>query len=318
MKTNQLEKACKIALKDFMGLKEDEVLLIVSDEKKRKIGLALYEAGKLLCKESLYVEMKSRQTNGEEPPEAIASLMKQVNCVLCPTEKSLTHTNARREAAKLGVRIGTMPGIAEETMIRCLSADYSKIIDQSNYVNELLKDGKQIHITTKLGTDIKFNYEGRKIFVSTGVLRNTGDSGNLPSGEVYLAPLEGTTNGRIVVDGSIAGIGLVKDKVFIDVKDGYAVSISGKSDAKKFYSLLEKNGKDAFAIAEFGIGTNYKAKIIGKILEDEKVLGTIHMAFGNNISMGGNISVSSHYDVIVNRPTVMVDDKIIMKNGKII
>ncbi len=311
----ELLKSSKIALRDYLGLKNEETLLIISDEGKREIGLALYEVGKSLCKESVYVEMKSREVNGQEPPTQIAELMKMFDVVVCPTTKSLTHTNARREAVKVGARVATMPGITKSTMVRCLSADAKKIVELTENVKSALENGKEIHVISKNGTDVKMNIDGRKILPSTGVLKNKGESGNLPSGEVYLAPLEGTTNGVIVFDGAVAGIGILKNLIKIFVKDGYAEKFVGKNEAKQLQKMLDKAGKDGRAVAEFGIGTNYKAKITGHILEDEKVLGTIHIAFGNNISMGGMIDVPIHIDGLIKKPTVLVDDVVIMENG---
>ncbi|MEJ5304314.1 MAG: aminopeptidase [Ignavibacteria bacterium] len=311
----ELQKSSLIALRDLLGLQKEETLLVISDEIEKEIGYSLFEVGKKLCKEAVYVEMKSREMNGEEPPEQIAELMKKFDVVVCPTAKSLTHTNARREAVKAGARVATMPGISKSTMIRCLSADSKKVVELTNSVKNALENSKVIRVISKNGTDVEMNIEGRKIIPSTGVLRNKGESGNLPSGEVYLAPVEGSTNGVIVFDGSMAGIGILKNPIKVTVKDGYAEKIIGKTEAKKFQKMLDKVGKDARAVGEFGIGTNYKAKIIGQILEDEKVLGTIHIAFGNNISMGGNINVPIHLDGLVKKPTVLVDDIVIMESG---
>lgn len=314
----KLLNASKIALADCMGLKKEETLLIISDEVKKEIGSSLFDTGKKLCKEAVYVEIKSREINGQEPPPQIAEMMKQFDVVICPTAKSLTHTNARREAVKLGVRVATMPGISKQTMVRCLSADYNKIVNMTNVLTQIIKDASEIRVKSKLGTDITMPMKGRKVIPSTGVLKNKGESGNLPSGEVYLAPWEGQSNGKVVIDGSMAGIGLLKKPITIEVVNGYAEKISGGSEAKKLVKMLDKAGRDARAVAEFGIGTNYKAKIIGQILEDEKVLGTIHIAFGNNVSMGGNITISSHLDGLVKKPTVFVDGAAIMDQGKLL
>lgn len=316
--SEKLNLASKIALRDYMGLKKDETLLVITDEYKQKIGKFLFAAGKKLCKESLYVEMKAREMNGQEPPSQIAELMKLVDVVVCPTEKSLTHTNARREAVKLGVRIGTMPGILEQTMIRCLNANANRIVKLTKNVAEALSYASTIRVITKIGTDVTMDISGRKIFQSTGVLTNRGDSGNLPSGEVYLAPLEGKTNGRIIIDGSMAGIGLLKNPIAIEIRNGYAEKITGKAEAKQLTKIFNKVGYESRAVAEFGIGTNYMAKLIGQILEDEKVLGTIHIAFGNNLSMGGTISIQSHLDGLITKPTVLVDDVAIMENGELL
>lgn len=311
----ELLNSSKIALKDYLGLKNEETLLIISDELKREIGLSLFEVGKKLCKEAVYVEMKSREVNGQEPPQQIAEMMKSFDVVVCPTTKSLTHTNARREAVKVGVRVATMPGITKSTMTRCLSADAKKVVELTENVKAALENGKEIHLISKNGTDLKMNIDGRKIIPSTGVLKNKGESGNLPSGEVYLAPLEGTTNGVLVFDGSVAGIGILKNPIKILIKDGYAEKFIGKSEAKQLQKMLDKAGKKGRAVAEFGIGTNYKAKITGHILEDEKVLGTVHIAFGNNLSMGGVIDAPIHIDGLVKKPTVLIDDVVVMENG---
>ncbi len=314
----ELNDASVIALRDCMGLKSDETLLIITDEKKREIGLALHQAGKDLSKESLLVEIKSREINGEEPPEQIASLMKIVDVVVCPTAKSLTHTNARRNAVKEGVRVGTMPGITVDTMVRCLNADYDKIIALTDFIAEKLIGVSTIRVVTEKGTDVIMPVKDRMIIPSRGVLKQKGESGNLPSGEVYLAPWEDQTNGRVVIDGSMASVGICETPITVDIVNGYAETITGGKEAQKLIELFEKSGREARAVAEFGIGTNYKAKLIGMILEDEKVFGTIHIAFGNNLTMGGRISVSSHLDGLVKEPDVYFDDEMIMKKGKMI
>ncbi|MDX9940737.1 MAG: aminopeptidase [Bacteroidales bacterium] len=314
----ELKKASVIGLRDAMGLKPEETLLIVTDEIKREIGLALHEAGKELCKESMLIEIRSREINGQEPPAPVAAMMKMVDVVVCPTAKSLTHTDARREAVKVGVRVGTMPGITVDIMSRCLNADFDKIVDLTNFIADRLVGVKTIRVVTEKGTDITMPVEGRKIIPSTGVLRNKGESGNMPSGEVYLAPIEGQSNGKVVIDGSMAGIGMISTPITVQVVDGFAEEITGGEEAQRLVAMLNKSGRDARAVAEFGIGTNYKAILTGQILEDEKVFGTIHVAFGNNLTMGGTIAVNSHLDGLVKEPDVYFDDAMIMKKGKLL
>ena len=315
----KIKKASMIALKDYLGLVEDETLLVVCDEGEKEIGEVMFECGKELCSEAIYVEMKARKINGEEPPDPVAAMMQQVDAVICPTTKSLTHTRARREASKVGVRVATMPGITSDTLIRCMTADHERILELTNLVAERMKGVKTIRIETKSGTDISIPISKRKIISSTGVLRTIGESGNLPSGEVYVAPWEEKTNGKVVFDGSMAELGIIQEPIFVTIKDGYIVNIEGKEQAQDFKNLLDKVGNaDAKAVAEFGIGTNYKARISGDILEDEKVMGTVHIAFGNNVTMGGKISVASHIDGIIMKPTVYFDDDLIMEEGRLL
>lgn len=314
----KFQKAAKSALRNYMGLSPDETLLVISDERKRDIGLTLYDMAEDMCREALYVEMKSRGNSGEEPPEPITKLMREVDVVVAPTYRSLTHTQARREASEQGVRIGTMPNITEETMIRCLSNEPGETVEITKRVAKKMEGVRKIRITTLNGTDITMELGDRRIIQSTGVLRTISDSGNLPSGEVYFAPIEEKTNGVIYFDGSLSGLGLLKRPIRVDVVNGMAEDITGSPDARVLSRMLNKFGDMGRALGEFGVGTNPYAKLCGNILEDEKVLGTVHFAFGNNIGMGGKIDVKNHIDGLVKSPTMYFDDFLVMEKGKML
>ena len=319
MSLKKLDKASIIAIRDCMGAKKNESILIITDELKREIGYSLYENAKALGHYSLYVEMKSGKINGEEPSAEIAELMKKFDVVLIPTAKSLTHTDARRNASALGVRVATFPGITKEIMIRGMNADYKAIAARSIKLKKILEKGEEVRVTSPSGTDISFSIKGRTAIASKGLFHKKGESGNLPTGETFLAPVEGSSNGVFVVDGSMAGLGLIKNvNIRVEVKKGFATNITGGTPARKLKAMLDQVGKKAYNIAEFGIGTNDSAKLSGLLLEDEKVMGTIHIALGNNVSMGGNVNVPIHLDGVIKRPTVYLDDKLLMKDGKLL
>jgi len=318
-KLSKLDSASAIAIRDCMGAKKNEKILVITDEIKREIGISLHENAVRLGFESLLVEMKSGKINGEEPSDIVADLMRKYNVVFCPTAKSLTHTDARRSASAKGVRIATFPGITKEVMIRGMNADYKKISALTVKLQKILETGNEIRVTATAGTDITFSIAGRKAYASKGLFHASGESGNLPTGEAFLAPVEGSSNGVFVVDGSMAGLGLIKNaNIKIEVENGYATKITGGTLAKKLKVMLDKVGKDARNIAEFGIGTNDSAKLSGVLLEDEKVMGTIHIALGNNVSMGGSVNVPIHLDGVVKKPTVWMDSKMLMKDGKLL
>ena len=314
---DQLKKAAEIALKDCMAVKKGERVLIITDEPARKIGYALWEGAKELGAEAIFTEIITPRSNGEEPPEPIAELMKLVDVILIPTSKSLSHTDSRREASKAGVRIATLPGITEDMMTRTLNANYKEIAKKSDILAEIISKASNIRITSAKGTDINLAVKGRDGHSDTGLNHNPGDFSNLPAGEAYVAPMEGKSEGVIVFDGSMAGVGILKDEVInVKVEEGYATEITGGAGAEKLYSIMEPFGKLAFNLAELGIGTHDKALITGEVLEDEKVIGTVHIAFGDNKSMGGIIRVASHLDGVIMEPTVIVDGETIMDKGK--
>lgn len=319
MKITKLDSAAEIAIRTCMGVKKNEKILVITDEIKREIGYCLYNNALRLGYNALLVEMKSGKINGEEPSPEVAELMQKFDVVFCPTAKSLTHTNARRAASAKGVRIATFPGITKEVMIRGMNADYTKISRLSIKLKKILEKGSHIRVTSPSGTDISFSIKGRTSYASKGLFHAKGESGNLPTGETFLAPVEGTSNGIFVVDGSMAGLGLIKNaNISITVKDGYADKITGGVLASRLKKQLDSVGHDARNIAEFGIGTNDSARLSGILLEDEKVMGTIHIALGNNLSMGGSVDVPLHLDGVIKKPTVYMDGKVLMKDGKLL
>jgi leucyl aminopeptidase (aminopeptidase T) len=318
MSSSELLSASTIAIRDCMGTKSGERVLIVTDEPLRAIGYALWQAAKDLKHDVMLVEMLPRASNGEEPPSEVAELMTKVDVVLCPTSKSLTHTEARRSASAAGARVGTLPGVTEDIMVRCMNADYHRIAERTHRLCALMEQTSVIRVQAPGGTDIRLPIAGRTAHASSGLFRERGQWGNLPTGEAYLAPLEGQSSGVVVVDGSMAGVGVTTRPIRIAVEDGYATAITGGPEAERLVALLEPHGRDARNVAEFGIGTNDRAKLTGVILEDEKVMGTIHIAFGDNKSMGGSIRVASHLDGLVKSPTVWFDDTMIMDQGRLL
>ena len=314
----ELYSAARICVRDCLGLQAGELVLVVTDEPLRTIGYALRQAAKDLASEVMLVEILPRRSNGEEPPPEVASLMGLVDVVLCPTSKSLTHTDARRAASAKGVRIATLPGVTESIMVRCMNADYGRIAVRTERLCALLEAASLVRVAAPAGTDVVMPIGGRAAHASSGILRERGQWGNLPTGEAYLAPVEGASRGVVVVDGSMAGIGLISTPIRITVEGGYATTIEGGEEAARLRALLEPHGKDAYTVAEFGIGTNDRAILTGNILEDEKVMGTIHIAFGDNKSMGGSVRVASHLDGLVKTPSVWLDDRPIMQDGRLL
>ncbi|OYV88893.1 MAG: hypothetical protein B7Z68_12660 [Acidobacteria bacterium 21-70-11] len=242
--------------------------------------------------------------------------MAAVDAVLVVTAKSVTHTAARRAATAAGARVATMPGITEACLVRTMNADYRAIAERTMRVTELLTRARTAHLTTAAGTDLELPIGDIAAIASTGLIREPGQWGNLPSGEAYLRPEEGKTEGVLVVDGALAGIGTVGDPVRITVRAGLATDVSGGTEAAAFAAMLEKAGAAARNVAELGVGTNDRAVLTGKILEDEKILGTVHVAFGNNASMGGSVDIPFHVDGIVLKPTLTLDGEALLRDGR--
>lgn len=308
-----LVKTAKNILVSCMDAKAGEQVLIIADDSSRKIGRALYEGAKELDCEAVLLVMRERQVSGQEPPGLVAAAMKAADIVMAPTAKSLTHTNARIEAAKAGARIATMPGITEEMFYRgAMTADYTQVEKLTAKVTDLLTNASVARIE-KDGRVLMLDLKGRSGIASPGVYKKPGQSGNLPSGEGYIAPVEDGVNGEIIIDGSMVGIGKLDAPLHAVIKDGKLQSLSGPGS--ECLGILFENERNA-TVGELGIGTNETALLCGIVLEDEKVYGTVHIAFGTNTSFGGVNKADCHLDGIVLKPTLYLDDAMIIQEGR--
>ncbi|HHX95056.1 MAG TPA: aminopeptidase [Clostridia bacterium] len=314
----KLQQAARVVLEDCMGVKQGETVLIIVDTLKKEIGDVLFEQASKMQAEPLLLEMLPRENHGVEPPEAVARAMKHADVIIIPTSKSLSHTNARREANEKGARIATMPDITVEMMSRTLSGSYADIADRCCRFADMITAAEEAHITTPAGTDLHLKLTGRKGLPDTGLVHSPGEFSNLPAGEAYIAPLEGTASGRLVVDGSMAGIGRLETPIVMTVEKGFVTEITGGSDAVKLNELMDRYGHDARNIAELGIGLNERAQLSGSPLEDEKVLGTVHIGIGDNSTFGGKVSVPSHLDGIMLKPTLTLDGKTVIEGGRLL
>lgn len=307
---NRLIEGAKIAIKTCMNVKKGEKVLIITDTEKERIGNALFQVSSEIT-ETILLKMTPRTRHGEEPPYPVTEIMKTVDVIIAPTKYSLTHTQARKNANK-NSRIATMPGITEEMFSSGgMTANFKDVEKAVKKLHKKINGTKEVKVITKLGTDLTIITEGREwIADDTGICHKKGDFTNLPAGELFIAPVEGKSNGILFIDG-VFGSKLEKE-VKVIIEKGFAKEFFGAEDIVK---ELDKRGRLGRNVAELGIGMNPNAKIIGNVLEDEKVYGTCHIAFGDNSTFGGKTKIGIHIDGIVKNPTLVFDGRVIMEDG---
>jgi leucyl aminopeptidase (aminopeptidase T) len=202
-----------------------------------------------------------------------------------------------------------MPLFEEHMLTGAMSVDWNGMEKRTVELAERLNGGETVYITTPNGTSIHFSIKGRKVEADTGMLTKRGSFGNLPAGEAFVAPVEGTARGTLVLDW--APMRKLENPVTLNVRDGRAVEVQGDEPfALELKKKIEENPLVG-NIAELGVGTNDKATRPDNILESEKILGTVHIALGDNSTFGGKVKVPFHQDFIFFRPTVEVE-----KDGK--
>lgn len=303
-------------LEQNLGAEAGESLLVVTDTDKREIGRALFEAGDDLDLDAGLIETRPLERSGMEPPAYVSAAMREVDIVVCPTSASLTHTRAREAATEAGARVATMPGITERMFGEgAITADYAEVERLTAELTERLTAADEARIESD-GETLTMSLSSRDGIPSDGLIREAGDSGNLPSGESYIAPVEDTAEGAIAFDGGLVGVGVLDEPLVVHIESGTIASVEGSS-ADQFREATAGD-ECSRQVGELGIGTNPAAEIIGTVLEDEKVYSTCHVAFGDNHGFGGTIECDSHLDGIVLEPEVYLDDELVVSGGEVV
>jgi len=292
-------------------------VLVICNPATQGIGERMGDAAQEAGGDAVLAVMAERGSHAAEPPPPIAVAMATVDVVMAPTVQSLSHTAARSAATEAGARVATLPGVTEEMLARVMSADMAELRRKGRAIAELLTAGSEARITCANGSDLRLGLEGRNGIPDTGELTERGAFGNLPCGEGFIAPVEGTAEGRLMVDGTIATVGLGDDLVELVVERGHLVSASGER-GERLMELVSGHGPDGTNVAELGIGTNEKAIPSGEVLEDEKLLGTVHVAFGASAAIGGTVQVPVHLDCVVMKPDVTVDGEPVVRDGTLV
>lgn len=265
----------------------------------------------------------SVERNGVEPEKAVKEKMKAADVVVAITAYSLTHTDARLSATEAGARVASMPEFLPEMFYSGgpMTVDYAEMFRETAKLVELVNKAETAVVRSKAGTDITMSLKGRSGIVDAGILTEPGVFGNLPSGEAYIAPVEGTANGWVVIEAGWFPK-LEKNLVFT-FKNGQVVEVEGGGKVGGHYRELLEIGKAGAVyaarrnLAELGIGTNPNAKRLDNVLEAEKIRGTVHVAIGDNAHMGGKVNADLHQDFVIKKPTLILDGKTIIENGKL-
>jgi len=313
----ELDMAIRTVVRQCMGVSPGEDVLVVCNPVTEEIGALMRIEAQGDGADATLAVMSERDTHAAEPPRVIAAAMAAADVVLAPTIQSLSHTAARRAASEEGVRIGTLPGVTEEMLTRLMTGDLDEVRRRGWAVVSALNGGSEARITCRHGSDFRVGLEGRMGIVDGGELSSRGAFGNLPCGEGFIAPLEGTGEGTLVVDGSIAGVGLLETPASLTIRNGHLTDTTGPQGAT-LMELLSAHGADGTNVAELGIGTNEEAILTGNVLEDEKILGTAHVAFGASAAIGGTVQVRVHLDCVLLEPTVEIDGETIVSGGELL
>ncbi|MDZ7374360.1 MAG: aminopeptidase [candidate division KSB1 bacterium] len=314
----QLERAIRIAVHTCLGVQSGEEVVVVADEPMLELGRLFFAACVRARAAVALATLPPLHSLRPFVPASVAHMMQAANALVLVTSVSLSHTEARRAACRGGARAISLPGVTENTLRRAVDVDYKFISDRSRKLADIFTIGSRVHLTTPAGTDLHLSIRGMKGYADTGLVHEPGAFSNLPAGEAAVCPAAAGTHGRAVIE---TGMGIVPrsgERIILEIEEGRVVRVRGEAAAKRLRQLLSRSGPSARIVAELGVGTNPKARVVGLTLEDEKAMGTAHIALGNNLSFGGTNEAPVHIDGIMLKPTLVIDGKTILEQGEIV
>ena len=315
----ELMEAAQRIVREVVALQPEDKVLVVSDAARLNIGKALASASRLLGTETVLALMPMTGEHGHEPPATIAAAMAAADVVFAPTTHAITHTRARIQAHAAGARVVILRGVDEDMMINgAMAVDFQKVRQITAKVAAAFNRADHVRVTSVAGTDVTLSTAGRRFFRLDGFFQEEMGFAALPGGECPTAPIEGTTQGRIVIDYSMDSIGRLRQPLVLEVEKGRVISVAGSTQETEALERFFEGDENARNIAEFAIGTNPAARLSGNLAEDKKLLGSVHFAIGDNRSLGGSVESTIHLDGLMLEPTITVNKgQLLIQKGKL-
>ncbi|NPB06517.1 MAG: aminopeptidase [Aquificae bacterium] len=223
----------------------------------------------------------------KRPPTAVVAL----------AYYSTTHTAFRRFLTDLfKARYASMP-LFDEEMVKPLNADWEEVAKLSKAVAEALTEAEYAELYCPHGTRLELSLKDRRAVADTGLLHEPGSFGNLPAGEGFIAPLEEEAQGTLVT--FYGPDEKLPEPLRFTFKDGEVVKVEGGGELGRKLVKLFNETPAARKVAELGVGTNPEARRPYNVLEAEKIMGTFHVAVGDNHTFGGKTVAPFHVDFVV-------------------
>jgi leucyl aminopeptidase (aminopeptidase T) len=311
-------EAAKNALEYVVEAKKGDSLVIFCDDEKMDVGEPFCTGALNLGVHTHLIKLKTGPTPRKGIPSEIKeTFTKKTDIFLNLLRGNREETTFRIELTKLetrdrNTRLAHCPGITldmlTEGALALTADDHKRMQNFANSLTKLLKQASLVKITCPAGTDLSLSVKGRPFFTDTKIDWERLSWFNMPTGEVTVAPIEDSLEGRLVCDSAIGGIGLIKDPIEITAKEGKVQKTRCNSNQllKRVEESLRTDSQ-ASIVGEFAFGINPKARLIEEFLETEKVHGTAHLAFGDNSDMPGGRNISSnHMDFLMSKPTVTI------------
>jgi leucyl aminopeptidase (aminopeptidase T) len=310
-------------LETCLGVRSAERVVLLYDDGTDPIVLSALATG-LTERDAVPTPLRvpTYAVPGSEPPAEVARALLDADAAIELTSTFLGSSRARQQATAAGKRYLSMPAVVADTFRSGgpLDVDFDALVSLTEQLARRWEDADEYRITTPAGTDLRGSVRGRRGRALTGVARSPGDYMAPPDVESGTAPVEGSTNGVVVIDGDFLfmGPGPVREPVALHIENGRLVSMDGAEGAR-LSEMIERIGDPRMTnLAEVAVGLNPQGTVCGVPMETESCKGSAHIAFGNSIAYGGTVAAPAHLDCVMRDATVSFDGVPTIVGGELI
>lgn len=303
-------------------IRPGEEVLIVTDFNLMTSARILAQAAFARGAKVTLTAMEPREIDGQEPTKSVAAAMNEAAVILTPVSVSLAHAKATLAALQNGGRVLSLTALSEALLASdAWQADFVSQRPVVQRVADIFKDANEVRVTSTLGTELTFSASGRTGNAHACLIDAPGMFSAAPNIEASFSPVEGSANGTFIADGSIPylGIGLLKEPVRFEIEDGRVTEVAGGEQADRIRTIWEEQGDPSvYNIAQVAVGLNPKIeRVLGTLgcNHDEGAYGTLHIGIGTSASIGGSVRAPTHFDALMNGPTVTCDGAPLLRDG---
>jgi aminopeptidase len=302
-KTLKAEEGARAALVNIKDATIGERVIVFCDEEQREVGEVFARAALGLGLWTRLVILRTTEDVRKDLDNQFREMLTVQRPDLCVNifrqrdeETSFRGRLVRFETSK-GARVGHCPGITMDMLtygaLSLTDEDYQSMFSFGEKLKEALKGTEKVRVVSSLGADFSFSTKGASFSV---------EKMNLPCGEVMCSPVGDSFEGRLICIAGGANRVYRDTPVEIASENGLAGEIRCK-DREILKRVKQELDRDEGAryLGEFAFGINPRARLVDEFVEAEKVLGTIHVAFG-----GSYRPSKTHIDLLVESPTVTV------------
>jgi aminopeptidase len=321
----ELIEAAKVVIDKCLNVKPGENVAIVTDSMQSwRIAETLAMATNLAGAEYTILCIKPRKSmygppEITNPPKPIGGALKDADAAYLMGTTGLIWTDAVQEALKSGLRMLSSPGLSEDNFVRCINIDYDEVWKTTKRVQDFFAKGKHVKLTSPQGSDLTFELKYPFFFDRNGLVSKPGEFDILPTGICASGIKQGTANGTLVIDGAFSRVGVLREPIYLTIKDGRIIESRGGFEEHEMRALMDMfNDPNMYLPSSVYTGSNPNAKFTGVPNEDERVKGMVSFMFGDNVRLfRGDIKACMYLVATLTTPRLEIDGTVIVEGGEL-